>query len=140
MKNEGKRKSTKQWISDHAVELLVGCIAFAGLCILIYLERDALGKLILRKKTVKLSIPNSSVPNELTLFDVSQAAGKTLETSPSAISAIEETEVRGFVRNLHNGWVHSPEKAAEALEYGITLEPGQTWVNSFTRTYHRAAL
>ena len=140
MKNEEKKMSIKQWLSDHAVELIVGCIAFAGLCILVYLERDALGNLILRRKTVKLPIPKGSVPNELTLFDASQVAEKALETSPSAISAIEETEVRGFVRNLHNGWVHSPEKAAEALEYGITLEPGQTWVNSFTRTYHRAAL
>jgi hypothetical protein len=42
-------------------------------------------------------------------------------------------DVSEHLRNLHIGWQASATKIATAAEHGIDLQPGQTWVDSFTK-------
>ena len=37
------------------------------------------------------------------------------------------------IRNLPDGWMPSPEKIATAAENGFDLQPGQTWVDEYTK-------
>lgn len=42
-------------------------------------------------------------------------------------------DVNGHLRNLHEGWQASATKISTAAEHGFDLQPGQTWVDSFTK-------
>jgi len=44
-------------------------------------------------------------------------------------------DVRLHIRNLHPGWNASAEKLVEAKAMGITLLPGQTLVDEYTKGY-----
>ncbi len=52
------------------------------------------------------------------------------------IRALRAHVVVGHKRWLPEGWEASPEKVREAADLGITLEPGQTWVQSHLRAGH----
>ena len=42
-------------------------------------------------------------------------------------------DVRSHLRNLPEGMNASMEKVRTALEHGYELQPGQTWVESYTK-------
>jgi len=44
-------------------------------------------------------------------------------------------DVSKHIRNLHEGWEASATKIATAAEHNYNLQPGQTWVDSFTKRF-----
>ncbi|MDD3185315.1 MAG: hypothetical protein ACOX1S_14975 [Anaerostipes sp.] len=42
-------------------------------------------------------------------------------------------EVSEHLRNLPEGWNASAEKILSATEHGYQLNPGQTWVDTYTK-------
>jgi len=70
-----------------------------------------------------------------TIIEPLQDASKTgFDENMMLINICKEpAEVNMYIRNLHEGWKASPEKLASAVEMGIQLLPGQTWVAPFIR-------
>ena len=68
-----------------------------------------------------------------TARETTETVGKAAQTAAKATHTAEVIpfDVSKHIRNLPEGWHASPGKVATALETGIELLDGQTWVDSY---------
>ena len=112
-----------KWVKAHKKELIVAGISVAALVALI---------VAVKKKDSILALWDSLKK------DVAEVPTKSAVESIPMAEAVSETNiidfpVRGHKRYLPNGNHASLEKIASAPEHGYTLQPGQTWVEGYTK-------
>ncbi len=136
-----EKKGFIAWVKAHKKELLIAGVSVAAIIAIILgiKNKDALLELLgsLRTSLTKSHAPIRELPD---ITPVTQAVS-IVETEK--IPMAEATEVvrsvqypfavSEHIRNLHQGWKASAEKMAEAEMLGITLLPGQTIVDGYTK-------
>jgi len=139
MKEE--EKGFVYWVKAHKKELLIAGIGIgAGIAIILGIKNnDALLELC---ATLRRSFSNPSLPVKKEA-DVVPASPTSPVIEVEILPVIEGKEtgrtiqypfdVSEHIRNLHPGWKASAEKIAEAEMLGITLLPGQTLVDAYTK-------
>lgn len=110
-------------VKAHKKELIVAGISVAALVALI---------VAVKKKDSILALWDSLKK------DVAEVPTKSAVESMPMAESVSETNiidfpVRGHKRYLPNGNHASLEKIASAPEHGYTLQPGQTWVEGYTK-------
>ena len=121
-----------QWIKAHKKQLILAGIGIAALIALV------LG--IKNKDTLKAlwgSLKGTVEPTAERISDAETTTVTEISTETPALLLSNDPcvpqEVRGHIRNLHEGWHASPEKKAAAREMGILLQEGQTWVDDYMK-------
>lgn len=121
-----------QWIKAHKKQLILAGLGVSALIALVLgiKNKDALKSLW---ESVKITV-------DPTATKISDSVTTTvIEPPPEAPilllsnDSLVPQEVSRHIRNLHEGWHASPEKQASALEMGIILVDGQTWVDNYTK-------
>ena len=121
-----------QWIKAHKKQLILAGIGIAAMIALV------LG--IKNKDTLKALWAALKGAVEPTAERISDAVTTTVTEIPTETPALllsndprVAQEVRRHIRNLHEGWLASPEKLAAAREMGILLQEVQTWVDNYMK-------
>ncbi len=121
-----------QWIKAHKKQLILAGIGIAAIIALV------LG--IKNKDTLKALWASLKGAVEPTAEQISNDATATVAEIPTEPTTLllsnapgVSQEVRRHIRNLPDGWQASDEKKAAALEMGIILQDGQTWVDTYTK-------
>lgn len=136
-----EKKGFIAWVKAHKKELIIAGVSVAAIIAIILgvKNKDALLELwsSLRASVAKAPAPVRELP------DITPATPPVsiLETEKIPVAEATEVvrstqypfEVSEHIRNLHPGWKASAEKIAEAEMLGITLLPGQTLVNGYTK-------
>lgn len=140
--NEQKNK-VKNWIKNHEKELLVtgaGIITIV-IGIVCFHKRENIKDFC---KNIKIKTNETSLDsithevvnntNKLELNNVNcLPENDIIKDLPKRKKPDEPFDVTRHIRNLHEGQKPSDEKIKSALEYGIKLELGQTWVDYYEK-------
>ena len=132
------------WIKAHKKELIITGISMTTIIgvILGIKNREAIMNLWeslrlaitkqpLEAAEVKSILSTTSAPISVPVIDIVPATEITvIRTTGTAQSPFDVSE---HLRNLHEGWQASATKIATAAEHGYNLQPGQTWVELFTK-------
>ena len=121
-----------KWIKAHKKQLTLAGIGVAALIAVVLgiKNKDSLYALWTSLKgTVEPTADKISEAAALTVDDIPEDAPLLLLSNDPRVSQ----EIRRHIRNLHEGYEASPEKKASALEMGIILEEGQTWVKDYVK-------
>lgn len=138
---EEEKKSFLKWIKTHKRELIIAGISVTTLiAIVLGANNIEILKALLKSLQERISNPTSVTTPQIPVTEVLEQA-PTLISSPiptetSLLSSKADYlpfEVRKHIRNLPEGWQASAEKIATALDNGIILEPGQTWVENYMK-------
>jgi hypothetical protein len=132
------------WIKAHKKELIIAGISITAIIGVILGIRNresimrvweslrlAITKQPLKAAEVKSMLSTTSAPISVPVIDIVPATEITvIRTTGTAQSHFDVSE---HIRNLHDGWHTSVNKIATAVEHGYNLQPGQTWVDSYTK-------
>lgn len=129
-----ERKRLVQWIKAHKKELIIAGVSIAAVVGVVLLIRN--------RKALKAywSYLLGLIPKSETASTVSETSVKAAEVVAKSAEACKKAartdnvipfEVAKHIRNLPDGWHASPGKIATALENGVTLHEGQTWVDTY---------
>ena len=136
-----EKKGFIAWVKAHKKELIIAGVSVATIIAIILgiKNRDALVELwgSLRASVAKSPAPVRELPD---ITPVTPAVS-IIETEKIPVAEATEMvrsvqypfDVSEHIRNLHPGWKASAEKMAEAKTIGITLLPGQTIVDGYTK-------
>lgn len=142
---EAKTSPVLQFCKKHKKEIALGGAIAAAVGLRIFITTRAnqdegveAAEEFLSACNRKALPEESHVINEFAASDIFQEPDEIQENVLEMIDA-KDTVVRTHaphttnmhLRTLPEGWTASPEKEAEALEYGIRLEKGQTLVDSY---------
>lgn len=136
-----RKKGLITWVKAHAKELIIAGVSLATI-IAIILEiknKDVLLDLwsTLKESAMKLSVPVRNmpdvVPDSPTVSTIEVDKIPVIEATEGGRTLQYSFDVSRHIRNLHPGWKASPEKISEAEMLGITLLPGQTLVDGYTK-------
>lgn len=140
---DAEKNSVLKWIKAHKKELVVAGVSVATVAALIigYKKRTDIFEmwnlLMCRvKKAPEHRTVNVPAQKEFNPYDASELLIDTpvnIENTQQVIANHVPQKVSSHIRNLHDGWQPSPEKMATASKYGYSLQPGQTWVDSYTK-------
>lgn len=131
-----ERKGLINWIKAHKKELIIAGISVGTLIMIVLgienqksiaIVWDSLSK-VLKQPATKVLVPVTKAPVEIPLEPIQEVIAAVASNSGSL-----PFEVSRHVRNLPDGWHASPGKIAEALNNGIILMDGQTWVDSYMK-------
>ena len=136
-----EKKGFIDWVKAHKKELIIAGVSVAAIIAIILgiKNKDALLELwgSLRASVAKSHAPIRELP------DITPVTPAVSIVETEKIPMAEATEVvrsvqypfdvSEHIRNLHPGWKESAEKMAEAEMLGITLLPGQTIVDGYTK-------
>lgn len=130
-----ERKDLIQWIKEHRKQLILAGVGVGTLILFVFgIKNQEEIKAVWKSLEGVVRYPTVKVNGEVTKA--------ITETTPALVPEIgavvsnSETlpfEVSRHIRNLPEGWHASPEKVAEALKNNITLQEGQTWVDSYLK-------
>lgn len=140
---EEKKSPVLHFLKKHKKEITLGDViaAIFGVFIITHANQDkgaeAAEKLL--SACNRKALPEEShVINEFAASDIFQEPDEIQENVMEMIDAKDAVArthaphtTNMHLRTLPEGWTASPEKEAEALEYGIRLEKGQTLVDSY---------
>lgn len=138
---EKKKKSIIKWIKTHKRELIISGISITALIALVIGANNGEFLNVIWESLLKRT---SKSPEKL-ITNISAAAKEEATASivheaiadaPAILSSRSEQlpfEVSKHIRNLPDGWKASAEKIATALDNGIILEDGQTWVDNYMK-------
>ena len=133
-----KKSSMIHWIKAHRRELIIAGVSVAAV----------IGTILLIKNWKALKsywsyltglIPKSGAAAKATV-QATEGTVKATENVVKATRTAAETahnaevipfEVAKHIRNLPDGWHPSPGKVATAMENGVKLAEGQTWVGGY---------
>ena len=119
-----------QWIKEHKKELIIAGISVAaiiGMIIGIKRKEELLELWQSLQKKMREN-PSVAVQTAQETFDKTEIIAFPVKHSvPTSI------EVSEHLRNLPEGWKASEEKILSATEHGYHLNPGQTWVDTYTK-------
>ena len=127
-----EQNQMNKWIKAHKKQLTLAGIGVAALIAVVLgiKNKDSLIELWTSLKgTVEPTAGKISEAAAPTVDDIPEDAPLLLLSNDPRVSQ----EIRRHIRNLHEGWEASPEKKASALEMGIILEKGQTWVEGYVK-------
>lgn len=122
-----------KWVKAHKKELVVAGVSVAALIGIIVGVKYKDSILVLwdsLKKDV-VELPTQSAGKSIPMAE-SIAEMKIIEF-PINRNLQNPFDVHDHIRNLPNGNHASLEKIASAPEHGYTLQPGQTWVEGYTK-------
>ena len=121
-----KEQELKKWVKEHKNELIVCGVSIATIILGIFAYKSRKSKLINCCKNLKNNIDKKDIilPSNIDLI--------TNKVTPETTYEVIQ-DVNSHIRNLPNGWNASAEKVATAAENGYSLQPGQTWVNAYTK-------
>lgn len=147
-------KGFRNWLKRNKDKVVIGITALASLAAIVLLKKngDKVENIFLsngvKKKVVYKTIRTIGNSSNTTVNSaIGDITGK-LPVTESTVTTVSETvvekttsllndgkpfQVKGFPRTLPEGWKASPEKIAEALEFGIELGPNQTYVDPFMK-------
>ena len=132
-----EQKKVIRWIKDHKKELIIAGVSIAAVigAILLYKNRKALKAywdylvgLIQHVGVAKT--PGDAVKAAENVAKVTEEVAKATEAATHTAEVIP-FEVAKHIRNLPDGWHASPGKIASAVENGVALAEGQTWVDCY---------
>ena len=137
-----EKRSLIRWIKAHKRELVIAGIGIAAVIGAVMMIRNRAALKVYWEFLLRVvgKPGQSSVKAAEKVVKATETATKTTETvakaAETAAKATHTAEVIPFdvakhVRNLPEGWHASPGKIATALENGIELLDGQTWVDSY---------
>ena len=132
------------WIKAHKKELIIAGISITAIIsvILCIKNRESIMRmweslrLSITKQPLKATegksmLSTTSTPISVRVIEVVPATEITvIRTTDIAQSPFDVSE---HLRNLHEGWQVSATKIAAAAGHGYNLQPGQTWVDSYTK-------
>ena len=131
---EEKKNKVTQWLKAHKNELIVLGIGAASIALLaIGLNNEE----IIDKLNEYLESLEKTYPDEQQTLNDESFCDSFIETSyreeTSVVRCSTTCEVCSHIRNLQEGRHASASKIATAADNGFDLEPGQTWVESYTK-------
>ena len=122
------------WIKKHKKEIITVIVIGVSTALIVVLGKSGLDNKV---KIEKAILDKENLLKEPQVPAASETIAKTVfMSSPLAVQDITSTEpfdVKAHIRKLHEGWEPSAEKIAETTKIGITLEPGQTWVDQYSK-------
>ncbi len=139
-----EKTSILAWIKAHKKELVIAGISITALVGVILGIRNresimrvweslrlAIKKQPLKAVEVKNMLSTTSAPISVPIIDTVPAAEITvIRATGTAQSPFDVSE---HIRNLREGWNASVNKIATAAEHGYNLQPGQTWVKTYSK-------
>lgn len=137
-----EKRSLIRWIKAHKRELVIAGVSIAAVIGVVLLIRnqaalkaywEALLRAIGKPGQSSVKAVEKVVKTTETARKTTETVGKAAQTAAKATHTAEliPFDVAKHVRNLPEGWHASPGKIATALENGIELLDGQTWVDSY---------
>ena len=132
-----EQKKVIRWIKAHKKELIIAGVSIAAVigAILLYKNRKALKAywdyligLISNSGVAKA--PGDAVKAAEKVAKATEEVAKATETAAQTAEVVP-FEVTKHIRNLPDGWHASPGKIASAVENGVALAEGQTWVDCY---------
>lgn len=132
------------WIKAHKKELIIAGISITAIIgvILCIKNRESIMRmweslrLAVTKQPLKATegksmLSATSAPISVRVIELVPAT----EITVIRTTGIEQSpfDVSDHLRNLHEGWQASANKTAKAAEHDYNLQPGQTWVDSYTK-------
>jgi hypothetical protein len=133
--NEQNKTETTWWERNKKKVLIIGGVVVAvGVGVLVFKNRDALIALLKRGKGLASNVPQIADP---TIIETTSKVITTVE--PEAITVSKTLNngvpfgVKGFIRNLPDGWHPSAEKIAQAAALGMKLGEHQTLVGPYMK-------
>ena len=133
-----------EWIKTHKKQLIVVGISITAIigAILVIKNREsimrmweslrlAIAKQPLKATEGKSMLSTTSAPISVSVTDIVPST----EITVIRTTGIEQSpvDVSDHLRKLHEGWQASANKIVTAAEHGYNLQPGQTWVDSYTK-------
>lgn len=128
-------KDFGQWVKEHKWQLLAAGISITAVIVAIInaQKKEEIYSVLSELNEATQKAPPEDAANDNANVGRSMASEPVLEVYDSEVRTITQ-QIPLFIRELPDGWHHSPEKAEEANGLGITLAPGQTIVDSHSRT------
>ena len=121
-----------QWIKAHKKQLILTGVGITALVAVILgiKNKDAL-------KSLWASLKDAVEPTAEKISDAVTTTATEIPTETPTLLLSNDShvpyEVRRHIRNLPEGMHASPEKKAAALEVGIILPEGTTWVDNYMK-------
>ena len=129
-----KPNNTAGWIKKHKKEIITVIAIGVSTILIIVVEKSGLDN---KEKIEKAILDKENLLNGIQVPTASETIAETVfMSSPLVVQDITSNEpfdVKAHIRKLHEGWEPSAEKIAETTKIGITLEPGQTWVDQYSK-------
>lgn len=131
---EEKKKTFVTWVKKHKTELIIAGISVVAIIAVIL---GAKNNETLEEVWASLKNMTEKEPKEIPSIALPQVP-EAVHISDAVVISMTHTEqiphnVSEHIRNLHEGWKASTEKIATATEHGYDLQPGQTWVEAYTK-------
>ncbi len=138
-------EKAKSWFRNHRKGVLITAtiLAITGPLVILLINGKKV-KMPVKELAEKLipEAPKAFKPAEAAMDaakQITSEAAKVAETVTVEVDGVLKTFPRAeFIRQLHEGWHASAEKAAQAAEMGINLKTGETIVNACTVTIRTA--
>ena len=133
-----KKRTVINWVRAHRRELIIAGVSIAAVIGTILLIKNWTTLKAYLKSLTEL-IPESGSTTK-TAVKAAEGTVKATDDVVKTTSVAVETahnpevipiEVAKHIRNLPDGWHPSPEKVATALDNGVILAEGQTWVDGY---------
>ena len=132
------------WIKAHKKELIIAGISITAIisAILVIKNRESIMRmweslrLSITKQPLKATegksmLSTRSAPISVPVIEIVPV--KEITVVRTTDIAQSPFDVSDHLRKLHDGWQASANKMATAAEHGYNLQPGQTWVDSYTK-------
>ena len=137
-----QKRNMIRWIKAHKRELVIAGVSIAAVIGAVLVIRnwavlkvywESLLRMIEKPAQSSVKASEKVAKATGTIMKTNEKVAKATGTTVKATCAAEVIpfDVAKHVRNLPEGWHASPEKIATALENGIELLDGQTWVDSY---------
>ena len=124
-----------QWVKEHKWQLLAAGISITAViaAIINAQKKEEIDSILSELNEAAQKVSPEDAANGNADVGRSMASEPVLEVYDSEVHTITQ-QIPLFIRELPDGWHHSPEKAEEANELGNALATGQTIVDSHPRT------
>lgn len=138
---EKDKKSFLKWIKAHRRELIIAGISVSTLIVIVLGANNIeMLKALLKSLRERISNPTSvkvpQIPTAVVIEQTPTIISSSIPIDTLLLSSNADSlpfEVQKHIRNLPEGWHASAEKIATALDNGIILEAGQTWVENYMK-------
>lgn len=137
----GEKKGFIAWVNAHKKELIIAGISIVALIatmlginnkdVLLELWRNL--KVPVTKPSAPVKKLSDIVPDSPTVSAIEEEKVPVVKAMEFVSTPQHSFDVRGHIRNLHSGWKASAKKISEAEMLGISLLPGQTLVDGYTK-------
>lgn len=141
---EEQKNGFIQWVKANKKELIIAGVSIAAIIGIIVGIKNK-DKIMALWESLRKSVENSPVKVPIASREVVESIAHEPAQVVEVVSATEiikfpsnyktqvPFDVCDHIRNLPDGWHASAKKITTAAEYGYNLNPGQTWVDTYTK-------